>query len=59
MTAFIKCPVCGCRQFQLGPQGGLAQNVRCENGHEFNLMGPFGSTSIGRSEPLPGGCTCH
>jgi len=33
----IECPKCGGTKFQLGPRGGLAQNIRCICGYELNV----------------------
>ena len=58
-TSTPTCATCGCRKFQDGPRGGLSQNIRCENGHCWNLhptgrMDPIGIDLSGR---VPG-CTC-
>lgn len=40
----LVCPDCGCQDFQAGPRGGLAMNIRCANplcAHYFNI-GPGG-----------------
>ena len=37
LTAQLKCPGCGGTKFQMGPRGGLAQNMRCVCGHELNV----------------------
>lgn len=52
------CPKCGCRKFQYGPAGGGCQNVRCENGHCWNLVGPFAMEDIGENTDGAPGCTC-
>lgn len=33
----LKCPKCGGEEFQLGPRGGAARNIRCRCGHEMNV----------------------
>ena len=45
-TNRAKCPECASEKFQLGPRcGRWARNVRCENGHEWNVT-PFGWQDI-------------
>ena len=43
--AILKCPICQSIKFQCGPRANLAQNLRCENGHYWNLT-PFGLDPI-------------
>ncbi len=38
----LKCPECGGEEFQLGPRGGAARNIRCRCGHRLSVT------------PLPG-----
>lgn len=33
----LKCPECGGEEFQLGPRGGNARNIRCKCGHRLNV----------------------
>ncbi len=37
------CPKCGSKRFVKGPEGGLAVNIACENGHRFWYSPPFTS----------------
>ena len=34
----LKCPECSGEEFQLGPRGGLSQNIRCRCGHCLNVF---------------------
>lgn len=45
-----KCPVCGSEKFFQGPQGGLASNILCENGHKFWVAGPFNPEYLGQEK---------
>lgn len=36
-TSQVECPNCGGTKFQMGPRGGLAQNIRCVCGYELNV----------------------
>lgn len=60
MAKQMRCPKCGCRKFQAGPDGGLSQNFRCENGHYWNVHA-FGMDSIERPDWADGtpGCSCE
>lgn len=37
LTALLECPRCFGTKFQMGPRGGLAQNIRCVCGCELNV----------------------
>jgi hypothetical protein len=42
-----QCPDCGCKEFNMGPHGGCAQNIKCANcAAEFNV-GPFDDGWLG------------
>ena len=53
------CPTCGCGKYRMGPNGGMAYNVQCENGHcwwvGIDGMEPIDSNAFA---PAPG-CTCE
>ncbi len=52
------CPTCGSAKFQGGPSGGNSQNIRCENGHCWNINA-FGWASIEPpAPPAPPTPTC-
>ena len=53
----MKCPKCGCTKFQNGPTAGLSRNMRCENGHCWNVT-PLGLDDIGENKDGVPGCTC-
>lgn len=57
------CPKCGCDNFQSGPEASGARNVRCENGHCWNLTctwePSFATQDIGTNTDGITGCTCR
>ena len=42
------CPTCGCGKYRMGPNGGMAYNVQCENGHCWWV----GFSSLAEWEPI-------
>lgn len=50
-----RCPDCGAGDFQLGPRGGLAINVRCAGcGAKFWFCPPFTPQRIDNEDALYG-----
>jgi len=47
-----RCPVCGCKRFRSGPEGGGGMDIRCSKcGTEYWWSPPFRSMLLERNEP--------